>query len=194
MSKSNRISIFDYPLIYNVTQFLLEGNFYSKLKTPLKKYLTGTVLDICCGTGDLYRIVSGKYVGLDLNKKSLIYAKKKYPKAKFVHMDATKTNFKASSFDTVFLIDCIHHFNKRTLNKVLSEAKRVSKKYVIIIDMIPVKNPISKLIYSLDQGANIITLKQQVEILSKKFTIVEKKSFFSPRRLYKHSLIICSIK
>lgn len=66
------------------------------------------VLDICCGTGDLSRIIkkiqpNAQVTGIDFSEKMLAIAKKKYSKINFLQGDATKLPFEDSMFDYVVM-------------------------------------------------------------------------------------------
>lgn len=85
------------------------GNF--KLLTDIVTYtnkpLTNTtVLDVGCGTGDLYNYLLQRgvkdYLGIDIYKMSVEYAQMKYPEGTFITTDFLTFNQDAKTFDYVF--------------------------------------------------------------------------------------------
>jgi len=97
----------------------------------LSRYLNGKLLDAGCGIGILALFYdNSKYVGLDVSKKFIKYARAKHPKAKFiVHNLNEKLPFKNKEFDTSIILWALHHIKNYDL--VIKELKRVSKKVVI---------------------------------------------------------------
>lgn len=89
-----------------------------------------SILDVGCSSGILTAAIAKKLpkssvVGLDSYKEVITFAKKKYPKIKFVCADAHKLPFKNNSFDLVICTETLEHVvNPR---KSLLEMKRVLK-------------------------------------------------------------------
>jgi ubiquinone/menaquinone biosynthesis C-methylase UbiE len=94
-----------------------------------------TVLDLGCGLGDLYEFLQQNklaldYTGIDVSKKMLRIAQKKYPKVKFAQADFLSDNFT----DTYDYILCSGAFNlkmengltylRSTIKKMINQAKK----------------------------------------------------------------------
>ena len=84
------------------------GNF--KLLTDIIDYThkplkNTSVLDVGCGTGDLYNFLRQRgvkrYLGIDIYHMSVEYAHMKYPQGKFITSDFLEYEFK-ESFDYIF--------------------------------------------------------------------------------------------
>ena len=89
-----------------------------------------TLLDVGCGNGffTYYFDQICDACGVDYSEK-LIAAN---PAKKTFVMDANNLEFTDNSFDIVFANALLHHVNN--IDRVLQEMRRVSKKYVIILD------------------------------------------------------------
>jgi len=101
----------------------------------VETYLHGAVLDIGCGPGFLAGKVfpnEGWYTGVDISEEGIAQAKGLFPGAHFSALDVTKQSlpFPDRSFDTVVLSEIIEHLEDST--KVLAEAKRVCREYLVI--------------------------------------------------------------
>lgn len=97
-----------------------------------------TLLDSGCGpasTIDSYcsnqRLTDTSYVGLDMSRRMLAVASKKYPKLNFVHGDINQLPFLDNSFDVVVLKHVLEHQEQGYKDAVV-EAVRVARKGVII--------------------------------------------------------------
>jgi len=109
--------------------------------------ITGkSVLDVGTGTGawgaTINKMGPSKVVGVDFSEKMLKLAKKKHP-----YMDFTKAtaenleNIEDDSFDIVTASFVLHGPDQTGRKRILKELKRVSKKYVVLHDMLG-KTPI----------------------------------------------------
>jgi len=105
---------------------------YNRLAKKLTPYLTDckTVLDLGASCGRLAHTISRslpkiKFTGVDI----IVQPETFIPIKKY---DGKKLPFKNSSFDCVMIIDVLHH-DKR-IDEVIKEAKRVSKKHILIKD------------------------------------------------------------
>ena len=89
-----------------------------------------TLLDVGCGNGffSYYFDKMCNTTGIDYSEKmiELNPVKNKYV------MDANNLKFKDNSFDIVFCHAFLHHLN--TMDRVIEEMIRVSRKYVIILE------------------------------------------------------------
>src|SRR5438093_1625195 len=66
------------------------------------------ILDLGCGTGILAPLFSkDQYVGIDLDKKLISFAKGKYPQYQFLQADSSKLRFSSKSFDKIIIIGVI---------------------------------------------------------------------------------------
>ena len=112
-----------------------------KVKQMLDKlYLTSSmnVLEIGCGRGDSAIYLAKKVnsvTAIDYSKAAIKIANKiksisdknQAEKINFYVMEASKLRFDSNKFDMVIMIDTIDHFNKKELDKVMSEIRRVLK-------------------------------------------------------------------
>jgi ubiquinone/menaquinone biosynthesis C-methylase UbiE len=181
---TDRISsrLLDNPTMFNYVRFLLAGK-QKKMKIFIKKYLDqyecGTVADICSGTGDFAELVSreAKYVGFDLNSDFINFARKRYlndKNKKFVKVNVlTSKAIQKSKFDAVMLISALHHFSDDDLKILLQTVKKMTKKVVIIADIIPdPPHLIQKFFARIDRGKFVRTAPDKLKILSKYFKVV----------------------
>ena len=98
------------------------------------------ILDLGCGFGwgTDYLSQKGRCVGVDINRKTIEEARKRYgrnKKVKFVVADALRLPFKNEQFDVVVSIENIEHVNDQ--RKYIEEAKRVLKKGGLLIVSTP---------------------------------------------------------
>jgi len=95
------------------------------------------ILDLGCGNGRLIELIKGKqidYTGLDISKKVISLAKKRYPNNHFRIGNLYNLPFANKSFDKVFAIASIHHIPSNKLRtKILEEIRRVVKPEGLII-------------------------------------------------------------
>ena len=147
----------------------------------MRPYVKGRLLDIGCGTG-LYSLGFNcdDYVGIDINKNFISYARKQYSK-KFIVMDATKLTFANDTFDSIVSIALFHHICNRDARKVFEEMQRVCKPggYISLLDITYPSNKfnfIGSFLCKIDRGRYVRTLEETREILSTNCNcIVERK-------------------
>lgn len=73
-------------------------------------------------------------VGFDLNEKSLLKAKDKFPHFIFERQHIKKTSFSESYFDLVFTRGVLIHIPKNEIEDVLKELLRISKKWIMNLE------------------------------------------------------------
>ncbi|MDD5193594.1 MAG: methyltransferase domain-containing protein [Candidatus Nanoarchaeia archaeon] len=108
--------------------FHLRFDYLTNILIP---YLTGckTVLDLGASSGELAKKIQDKigveFTGVDTH----IQPKSFIPVIKY---DGKKLPFRNNSFECVMIIDVLHHDTNP--EEVITEAKRVAKKYILIKD------------------------------------------------------------
>jgi len=111
----------------------LASSSASKMAKELESISGGKVLDVATGSGDfidtLMKILKDYdgFVGIDISKKDLESAKKRFlgQPVKLMEMNAESLEFDDNSFDTVCMADSLHHLER--IDKVLAEICRVLK-------------------------------------------------------------------
>jgi ubiquinone/menaquinone biosynthesis C-methylase UbiE len=95
----------------------------------VEKYELGTkkILDIACGNNELGMFLKQNFWYIDFTGVDISDRKQKVGKnLRFIKMDLKqKWEFEDKSFDAVFGIECIEHFEDKDLNYILSETTRV---------------------------------------------------------------------
>ena len=88
-------------------------------------------------------MVKGKYIGIDVNPDFIKYAKLKYKNdtKQFYIKDITQIRFNNKEFEKTMYIIMLHHFNRKNNIQILKELAKVTKKYIIIVDIWPSKIP-----------------------------------------------------
>lgn len=98
----------------------------------IKKKKELKVFEFGCGGGLWLRWFKEKYnakiFGIDNSKIGLEMAKKRIPKAILKLGDVRKVPFKKESFDLVFCIGLIVHFDDEDIQKIMNEMYKVTKK------------------------------------------------------------------
>ena len=102
------------------------------------------VLDICTGTGKNPVLISSynsnaEVIGIDISKDMLKVANKKIKNnknIKLLRMDASNMSFEEKTFDAAIISLVLHEMNDKYINKIICEAKRVTKEngQIIIVE------------------------------------------------------------
>lgn len=107
----------------------------------IRKYKKGNkILDAGCGTGLILRKLPKGTIGIDINPRNIIKAKKHAPYAKIIMADIEKLPFKKDTFTTIISTEVIEH--QPDPIPTVSELKRVLKKGGVLIGSVPATSPI----------------------------------------------------
>jgi len=142
------------------------------------------VLDLCCGTGDLGKIIHNekkniKIIGVDFSSKMLEVAKRKNPSIEYLQANATNIPFENDSFDYVVMGFGLRNIPDREL--AIKEIRRVLKPDGQLLHIDFGKHNFCNKIHDL-----IITL--MAKLFSKnfeayKYLITSKNNFPEPQEL-----------
>lgn len=169
------------PFFFKNLRYLVTGNqqtLKNYVKAGIKKYQCKSVLDICCGIGDFALPCIQYYIGIDNNPRFIAYARQKYPSKnyRFTTGNALKLPFSANSFDASLLVSTLHHFSNPGVDQLLKETNRVTKKIVIILDLVAQpENFLKRFFVKLDQGEFIRTEKEKEKLIARFFTLLDKR-------------------
>lgn len=118
-------------------------------------------LDLGCGTGELSPVFpDAGYLGLDLSRAYVAYARRRFPRKRFAVCDGSRLSLPDGSFAQVLIFGVLHHMDDPLARTVLAETARVlapGGRLLLIEDSaeVPAWNVPGKLIHSLDEGENI---------------------------------------
>jgi demethylmenaquinone methyltransferase/2-methoxy-6-polyprenyl-1,4-benzoquinol methylase len=175
-----------YDFMNNVISF----GFQNFVKTDSIKMLNikphENILDLCCGTGDLTKIIKNYYptafvTGVDFSDKMIEIAKNKVLNAKFIQADATNLPFPDNTFDAVTMGFGLR--NIQNAEKAIEEIYRVLRPNGRFLHLdFGEKNFLSK-IYD-KTILSIIGLFTD-NTFAYKYLINSKKTFLTPNDLIK---------
>lgn len=125
---------------------------FEEVSAVLEK-VDGKVLDIGCADGMFSKVIFENtnpkaYIGTDVLKKSIDWAKKHWKrnkKMRFLVGDAHNLKFKARTFDAVVALEVLEHVEKPEL--VLEEIKKVLKKNGYAVFLVPSDSNLFKLVW-----------------------------------------------
>ena len=99
--------------LFDFVQSFFNGEFWRVFEKRFAKFGENSVVDLACGTGTLLKYINPKeYLGIDLNRYYIRYARKRFKRqgVRFIVGDVLKFA-KKESLDTVFLISVVHHLD-----------------------------------------------------------------------------------
>ncbi len=186
--------LFESAWVFNANQILLDGGKARQIKRFLADVPYSSVVDIGCGPGNWAVVARGKYLGVDTSPSFIQASRRRYaddPDKTFELTDATRLVVN-EPFDLAMLISVLHHLSEDEMDRVMDWVAR-SARYFFILDLYPnPKNPVSKFLYAMDRGNFIREPHEQERILTKggQFRILKKSDYYSPPRLYRHTLYL----
>jgi SAM-dependent methyltransferase len=139
-----------------ITKFI-DKKAYSGIDVREKvyEYTTGTICDLCCGTG--FSTKPGS-TGVDTSKEMLRFANFYNPGSRYLFGNA-ETYGKDREFDIVTCMFAFHEIPEEGHRKILNNALRISKNKVIIVDISTEYKPSNLMLagepYTLDYLKNI---------------------------------------
>lgn len=127
-----------------------------------------------------------------MNPEFIKFAKEKYMSKNkvFEVRDITKTRYRKNEFDKSMYISMLHHFSDRENLKILHELAKITRGYILIIDIWPSKNPIRRLFQKIDRGDYIRSVNEQKRLIEQCFNISLFKHFYTKTHHNSHSLFI----
>lgn len=125
----NKISK-DYDFMNNIISFGLHKFIKHQAIKELGIKPNSKVLDLCCGSGDLGKIIkkiqpSCDVIGVDFSSKMIEIARLKNPNITYWEVDATDLPFEKNSFDYVVMGFGLRNIPEK--NKAIEEIYRVLK-------------------------------------------------------------------
>ena len=111
----------------------------NKVIALVKQYHYGSILDVCCGTGDqlkLLKLHGFDGEGIDLSDAMLSVAGKGEHKANCIHQDATQMHYEDAKFDLAMTAFSLHEKSHASARKIVEEMVRVTSEGgdILIVD------------------------------------------------------------
>ncbi len=116
-------SILNSSQIFNLFEKIIGGHrgysSFSKEFVQIKN--KESILDVGCGTGNLYPYLKdASYLGFDPNSKYILDAKKRYPQGEFLNTDVA--NFlkieRQRKFDKIVIYGVLHHLSNHAIEDI----------------------------------------------------------------------------
>jgi SAM-dependent methyltransferase len=134
----------DAPLVWEASRKVLDLTFglYRERFRLLHRWGliegTSSFIDIGCGSGQYARVTDGEYLGIDLNDRMIRHArsKRRRPNVTFRTADANALAVEGAHFDSVLMVDVLHHLSDDQAVRLLTTAATVARRNVICFDPI----------------------------------------------------------
>ncbi|MCL6606405.1 MAG: class I SAM-dependent methyltransferase [Paenibacillus sp.] len=115
--------------------------FYRDILEIIKKFLSGRIIDVGCGSGDFLNLIrkigipEQQLYGVDFSQSAIERCREMMSGGKFLVGNIYDLNFPSSYFDCVICMEVLEHLEKP--HQALEEMKRVCKGDGVIIITIP---------------------------------------------------------
>ncbi len=111
----------------------------NKVIALVKQYHYGSILDVCCGTGDQLKLLKQHGFdgeGIDLSDAMLSVAGKGEHKADCIQQDATQMHYEDAKFNLVMTAFSLHEKSHTSARKIVEEMVRVTSEGgdILIVD------------------------------------------------------------
>lgn len=183
-----------YPRFYDYIQILATGGFLQVVVRALPKLDGKRVLDLGCGTGNLLNHIKPKeYLGVDINKKFIQLAKKKFPDNDFKVLNLVKENLPNNNYDYVFIMNVLHHLSDKQVLGIFRKIKKWKKaKKLIIVESRPV-GMVGNFLEGMDAGENFRDFADLLPLVRTFYSISRKKIVKAPFGTYQYQILYCNI-
>ncbi len=168
----NAFGLLSHPAVFDLQQRLGAAN-----NRPVKRWVADAlrlrpeerVIDVCCGTGSMASVVPGSYLGIDLDPRSIAWARRKFPNdgsKTFLVADVTELALEPKSFHKALFIDGLHHLSDEQALTALRIVSRITRGAVAIVDPAPETTRLaSRLLIALDLGRHIRPLAALMDVV-----------------------------
>jgi len=149
------------------------------LKSKINIDSESKILDFGCGTGIISEFFGNNYIGIDIDKTRINYARKVYPNKKFLLVTDENLPFNDNHFDVILFNDCLHHISDYKINKIFPELHRILNKNGKIIIREPKKdtNIFTYFLTEICENGNYVRTVKEYKNLFKSFDFIYEESF-----------------
>jgi SAM-dependent methyltransferase len=189
-----KTKLLEIPFIWNISQNIFGCNEEKRKLYRSVFNKPGVLLDFGCADGNTFLAFSDfKYCGIDINKKHIEYANKKYASfsnAKFVCSDILNSSLEINSFDYILFAGTGHHIHWELLYTILFrliDLLRIGG-HLYFFDTIKDpkrKSKILEWLINLDEGKYVRTKEEYSEFFKKtgNLRIGEEKEFLIKKHI-----------
>lgn len=176
-----------YDFVNNLISFYTHKIFKLKAIKSLEIKDEHKILDLCCGSGDISRIIKkispkSEIIGVDFSPNMLNIAKRKNKNIKYIEADATNLPFLDNEFDIIIIGFGLR--NIENFNKALDEIYRILKKDGQFLHLDFEGNSKFSFLYD---WLILLILKFFIENIEPyKYLINSKKEFYNTKELIKN--------
>lgn len=171
-------SILNSPSIFLFFQKLIGAHRIKLLIIKNINFKPNTrVLDVGCGFGNLLEYLPKdiNYLGVDMNKAYISYAKRKYgSRGRFICEDVSKLSLKKEKFDVIIISSLLHHLSDKEVEKLFKSLMPFLKQNtnVISADGVYLKNQssASKFVLNQDRGKYVRSREDYLLLIKKYFS------------------------
>jgi cyclopropane fatty-acyl-phospholipid synthase-like methyltransferase len=151
------------------------------------------VIDVGCGTGGFCRAVPGRYLGIDVDRDYVAFARRRW--------GSTRRHFELTpladldvgpGFDKAMLINCVHHLSDAEATAVLGRLREVVHRRLVVLDAAPEDaNRLQAALLALDRGDFIRSCAAQRVLLERHFRITQEGRFPNTPHTLVQALFVC---
>ena len=138
-----------------------------------------SMLDIGCGSGQHSQLSDADYLGLDMDRRYIDYARKKYgsERRKFECVKLQDANLNGQRFDVSLLVNLLHHISTEDARDLLESLSKITNQYLVSFDPIiqSPRNDIGRFLTDHDRGKFIRNRQQHLDLISEYFEIITVK-------------------